>query len=201
MSTQNASTTDTHLSTHPTVKDSTVKNTPTPNGYVLSARREDDKSDKQAMAVSILRVALALRENPLSWQQYETFRKAHPTEDLYCAERIRRVFGTWNAAVVEAGLDPNTNDRDYDGLTEQDAMVWLAHWLRHYAIAGRGTVRATLDEYTQWARRHPAAPCGQLVKNFGFGRLSHLAADLERSADILPSPRPVGRKGRRKDAA
>lgn len=173
-----------------------------PDGYVLTpARSTGHGTPLEAIAEMVASVADQLGQDTLSMPRYAAYRKAHPEEGLMGAQNVRRRFGTWSAALEAAGLTPIRLNREYLGLNEGDLVVWLAAWLRHYRTAGRGQVVASLAEYGSWVKENPDAPSMQLVVEHGFTTLRRLAARMEQTLEVLPTPKSLSGYGRSKGVA
>lgn len=170
-----------------------------PDGYIIpTARSFESGTPLEDIATMVAWVALALGQNTLSQNEYKKYRKEHPDQALMGDQNVRRAFGTWNAAVRAAGLTTRESERDYNGLSEGDIVIWLAHWLRHFRSAGRGQVTARVKEYTTWVKANPSAPSTQLVIEHGFSRLLEQAARMEQTMAVLPTPKRLSGNGRSK---
>lgn len=129
----------------------------------------------------------------ISRPDYDRWREHNPSAPS--AESIRRRYGTWNKALLAAGLEPR-HVREYPGLTRLDAVLHIAHFLR-------ATSARTKTAYRLWSKVNTDAPSVETLRNFGrWSELLEEATTVEaryRAQDVeLPTPIPVGNKGRRK---
>jgi hypothetical protein len=140
----------------------------------------------------------------LSQQMYAAWREKLPEEDkkLFPSPlAYRRRYGSWGEAAEAAGLPRNERVREYGGTTKEDAIVWLAHFLRDMRENSDYMIEATAAEYRQWLRKNPEAPSEELLRIKGiWGYQLVEAAELERTTKKLPAPRPMWTGGRVKKA-
>lgn len=89
--------------------------------------------------------------------------------------RYDQVFGTWNNAVREAGLDPISPNRElYDRVSKADCVLAL-----EAAAAAARKSPLTLTEYDGWAREH-GGPSSGTIRN----RVSKRWTDALREAGL-----------------
>jgi len=109
----------------------------------------------------------------------------------------RRRYGTWTNAIKLAGLTANEPPREYDGLEEEDKILWIAVWLRSLTQRGEGLIDASQRQYRIWERSNPQAPCEEVLTMRGtWARLLAAAAELEKNTKKLPKPKAVVEGGR-----
>lgn len=129
-------------------------------------------------------------------------KNAPSKETLPSPIAYRRRFGTWTAACEAAGLSANPLPRQYEGLSVEDIVLWITHWLRDLRSQERGLVDASQGEYRLWLRQHPEAPSEELIRMRGtWANLLGAASVLEKTVKKLPEPKAVGTEGRIKKAA
>lgn len=129
-------------------------------------------------------------------------RTQHPSD----VSILRRGGGLWNTALAELGFDTNAPVREYAGLSEDDIILHLAHYLRSLAKS-TPMVEATSSRYRLWLAgnprtgdpAHPEAPSLETLRQRGrFSEYLLDAARLEKSTPRLGKPRPVRASKRRK---
>jgi hypothetical protein len=140
--------------------------------------------------------------NPLSQAKYANWRGYLPPTDKVLFPSplaFRRRYGSWGEAVEAAGLPRNERPREYDGISKDDAVLWLAYFLRHLKESAGYMVEATSSEYRQWIRNIPEAPSEELLRIKGvWGYMLVDAAEIERTVTYLPPLKPVWSGGRQK---
>lgn len=171
------------------------------DGYVIPVARPPRRSpttdpDTFAAAVAWLNTKMGRgKTDPISISEYDTMRDDYTgtrgAPVLPSSVSMRRRYGTWSAACTAAGVDTHEARRDYDGLTRDDGVLWLAHWLR-YLRHEPGLPTATSAAYRTWVRHNREAPSWDSLRN--LGSWSGLLADaetLERGTARLKKPKPV----------
>ena len=176
-------------------------------GYVITPvrkRRESFSETEMMDALADAMDAMGIPEGQsMSQQQYAFWRNSlAPDEKRYFPSPLayRRRYEAWGNALEAAGLPRHERPREYEGTTKEDAIVWLAHFLRDLKESYPYMVEATVPEYRHWLRSHREAPSEELLRIKGsWGELLLAAAKLERSSKTLPKPRPVWTGGRNKN--
>lgn len=177
--------------------------------YVLPKGRdaEGNFTDKQllrALHTAAANLGRRPTREPMSIVEYETYREALADiekEAFPTSVVVRRRFGTWNTALAKAGIAVNPHRRAYDGLTEADVELHLAHWLRWLGDQEPGAT-ATSAKYRLWTKQpgNEGVPSVETLRRYGpWSALIQAAAVLEQSNRRLPKAKPVSAKGRVKD--
>ena len=184
------------------------------NGYLIPPSKPGRVRFTDAEMFAALKTCtkrLGIRKGEaLSRAQYADWRAEQPLtssnrKDLSQARlpshlAYRRRYGTWTTAIKLAGLTANEPPREYDGLEEEDIILWIAVWLRSLTQAGEGLIDATQRQYRIWARSNPQAPCEEVLTMRGtWASLLAAAAELEKNTKKLPKPKAVGPGGRIKN--
>lgn len=176
------------------------------DGYIIPPPRvgKDNFTDEDMLdALRACAKALGVRKNePLSQGYYQDWRDQQTEkrrQNLPSPLAFRRRFGTWTKACEKAGLSANPLSRQYEGLSVEDIVVWLAHWLRSLTEREEGLIDASQGEYAMWLKSNPLAPSSELIRMRGTWHTLLLAASImERSHKKLPEPKPVSTDFRRK---
>lgn len=181
------------------------------DGYLIppaKAGREQFTDSEMLTALKTCAKHIGIpRRGMLSQGDYKKWREVQPEssdtpatpshENLPSPIAYRRRFGTWTAACEAAGLSANPLPRIYEGLSVEDIMVWIAHWLRDLNEQKRGLVDASQGEYRLWLRKNPQAPSEELIRMRGtWANLLGAASVLEKTVKKLPKPKAVGTEGR-----
>jgi hypothetical protein len=179
------------------------------DGYLIPPTKQGrEQFTEEQMLNAIRQCAKEMVLNkgePISEYRYADWRKdktPKQQEKLPSPIAYRRRFGTWTQACALAGLHANPLPRDYVGLSVEDIVIWMAHWLRSIKQSGRGLVDASQGEYRRWIRQTPSGPSEELIRLRGnWANLLNAASVLEKTVKKLPEPKPVGTEGRVKKAA
>ncbi len=176
------------------------------DGYILPPVREGKQKFTSDQMEGTLRAAARALEIPENGQMSEgAFNKwrdslaSNERDQIPNSMVYRRRYGTWTDACQAAGLKPNPLPRQYDGVSRDDCVVWLAHWLRSLTDRGEGLIEASQGEYAMWLRNHPDAPSqDMLLLRDAWSVLLAEASDYEREHRNLLAPKPVQTSGRNK---
>lgn len=174
--------------------------------YVLPPERASRSrfTDKDVFA-AMTRAAQAYglrRREPLSIKRYEEYRQSLPDEQralFPTAVQVRRRFGSWNAACEAAWKTSHAPTREYEGLSLEDVVLHVAHWLRWLRENDFGAT-ASASRYRLYYKTHPQAPSAETIRTYGetWGSILRQAAQVEQTHEVLPAVKPVGTKGVRK---
>ena len=141
---------------------------------------------------------------PVSIGEYTEYKASLPKDQkdaIPSVVAIRRMFGSWNAALEAAGMEPGPRWRDsYEGLSKEDIVIHVAHFLRWMRSEHTGE-EATSARYQQWVRLHPQlrAASWELVRWHGtWVDTVTQAADMEHHLVRLPAMKPVQPGGAKK---
>ncbi len=178
------------------------------NGYIIPPAREGKEKFTNKEMESILKKAAqatgagkggTLSEGAfIKWRDSFSAkqRDAIPNSQVY-----RRRYGTWTNACQAAGLAANRLPREYDGVSDKDCIVWLAHWLRSLTNRREGLIDASQGEYQMWIRDNPGAPSQEMLRLRGmWNKLLTAASVYDNSHKTLPKPKPVQTTYRKKKA-
>ena len=176
------------------------------DGYILPAVREGKQKFTSDQMEGTLRAAARALEIPenghLSEGAFIKWRDSLASKErdqIPHPQVYRRRYGTWTDACQAAGFRAHPLPRHYDGVSRDDCVVWLAHWLRSLTDRGEGLIEASQGEYAMWLRNHPDAPSPEMLRlRDAWSVLLAEASDYESEHRNLLAPKPVQTSGRNK---
>lgn len=176
------------------------------DGYIIPAVRKGKEKFTSDHMESTLRSAAKAMGVPKNGHLSEgAFKKWRDSFAPTARNKIpnpmvyRRRYGTWTDACQAAGLQANPLPRNYDGVSTEDCVVWLAHWLRSLTDRREGLIEASQGEYMMWLQENPEAPSQEMLRLRGAWNVLLAAASIyEQTHKRLPAPKPVQTSYRKK---